>query len=71
MPFARLTSLWRNLRHGDRVEHDLDEIGLDQDLAATGIVAVEWAERMSRRIPGAVPVTIKDLGDDRREIHID
>lgn len=49
---------------------DLDEIGLDYDLAATGIVAVEWAERMARDIPGAVRVSITDAGDDRRTIVI-
>jgi len=50
---------------------DLDEIGLDQDLAATGIVAVEWAERMARDIPGAVRVSISDAGGDRRTIVIE
>ncbi len=49
---------------------DLDEIGLDQDLAAIGVVAVEWAERMVRDIPGAVRVSIADAGDDRRTIVI-
>ena len=32
---------------------DLDEIGLDDDLAAEGVVAVEWPERLTRAIPGA------------------
>jgi tRNA threonylcarbamoyladenosine biosynthesis protein TsaE len=50
---------------------DLDEIGLDQDLADRGVIAVEWAERMSRALAGAVTVTISDRGDDRREIAID
>ena len=49
---------------------DLDEIGLDQDLAATGVVAVEWSERLSRRIPGATMVHITDRGGDRRDIEI-
>ena len=49
---------------------DLDEIGLDQDFAITGVIAVEWAERLSRAIPGAVAVTISDLGGDRRRIEI-
>jgi len=49
---------------------DLDEIGLDQDLADRGVIAVEWAERMSRSLAGAVTVTISDRGDDRREIEI-
>jgi len=66
---GRLPLIHVDLYRLDRA--DLDEIGLDQDLAATAVVAVEWAERMSRAIPGAVSVTIKDLGDDRREIAID
>jgi tRNA threonylcarbamoyladenosine biosynthesis protein TsaE len=49
---------------------DLDEIGLDQDFAITGVIAVEWAGRLSRAIPGAVAVTISDLGGDRRRIEI-
>jgi len=49
---------------------DLDEIGLDQDLAATGIVAVEWSERLSRRIPEATMVNITDRGGDSRDIEI-
>jgi tRNA threonylcarbamoyladenosine biosynthesis protein TsaE len=49
---------------------DLDEIGLDQDLAATGIVAVEWSERLSRRIPDATMVNITDRGGDSRDIEI-
>lgn len=50
---------------------DLDEIGLDQDLAATGVVAVEWAERLSRPIAGATMVTITDRGGDTRAIAIE
>lgn len=54
-----------------RLDHaDLDEIGLDEDLAANGVVAIEWAERLSRRITGAITVTIADQGDDRRSIEI-
>ena len=49
---------------------DLDEIGLDQDLAATGVVAIEWSERLSRPIPGAVTITIADRGGDLRDITI-
>ena len=49
---------------------DLDEIGLDQDLAAAGIVAVEWSERLSRTMAGAVTVTITDRGGDTRAIEI-
>jgi tRNA threonylcarbamoyladenosine biosynthesis protein TsaE len=50
---------------------DLDEIGLDQDLAARGIVAIEWPERLSRSINGATAISIDDRGGDRRDISID
>ena len=50
---------------------DLDEIGLDQDLAAVGVTAVEWAERLSRPLPGATSIRITDLGADGREISVD
>ena len=53
----------------DRAE--LDEIGLDQDLAATGVTAVEWAERLARSIPNTITVRIADRGDDRREISVE
>ncbi len=49
---------------------DLDEIGLDTDLAATGVVAVEWSERLSRVPAGAIRVSIGDLGGDRRSIDV-
>jgi tRNA threonylcarbamoyladenosine biosynthesis protein TsaE len=66
---GRLPLIHVDLYRLDRA--DLDEIGLDQDLAAIGIVAVEWAERMARDIPGAVRVSITDAGDDRRTIIIE
>ena len=65
---GRLALIHVDLYRLERV--DLDEIGLDQDLAITGVIAVEWAERMSRAIPGAVTVSISDLGGDRRQIEI-
>lgn len=49
---------------------DLDEIGLDPDLAAEGVVAVEWAERLVRPVKGAVSIRIADEGGDRRRIAI-
>jgi tRNA threonylcarbamoyladenosine biosynthesis protein TsaE len=47
---------------------DLDEIGLDPDLAEAGIVAVEWPERLTRAVPGALVVHIQDAGGDARLI---
>jgi tRNA threonylcarbamoyladenosine biosynthesis protein TsaE len=49
---------------------ELDEIGLDLDLALTGVVAVEWAERLARPIAGATGVEITDDGGDRRTLTI-
>ena len=49
---------------------DLSDIGLDAELAETGITAVEWAERLTRDMPSAVRVTIEDDGNDRRRIRI-
>ncbi len=49
---------------------DLDEIGLDPELAARGVVVIEWADRLRHDVAGAVRVTIADRGDDRREITI-
>jgi tRNA threonylcarbamoyladenosine biosynthesis protein TsaE len=65
---GRLPLIHVDLYRLDRA--DLDDIGLDQDLAATGVVAVEWSERLSRRIPDATMITITDRGADRREIEI-
>jgi tRNA threonylcarbamoyladenosine biosynthesis protein TsaE len=53
----------------DRAE--LDEIGLDQDLAAQGVTAVEWAERLTRGITGAIAVRLEDAGGDTRTITIE
>jgi tRNA threonylcarbamoyl adenosine modification protein YjeE len=50
---------------------DLDEVGLDQDLASSGVVAVEWAERLVRPVLGAIRIRIEDAGDDRRRIQIE
>lgn len=65
---GRLPLIHVDLYRLDRA--DLDEIGLDQDLAAKGVVAVEWSERLTRTIPGARRVTISDRGGDSRSIEI-
>lgn len=65
---GRLPLIHVDLYRLDRA--DLDEIGLDQDLAATGVIAIEWSERLSRAIPGAITITIADRGDDLRDITI-
>lgn len=47
---------------------DLAEIGLDDDLAAVGVVAVEWPERLARVPAGALRIAIADTGGDTRVI---
>jgi tRNA threonylcarbamoyladenosine biosynthesis protein TsaE len=49
---------------------DFDEIGLDPDLASRGVVAVEWAERLARPLPGAIRIRIADAGGDSRRIRL-
>lgn len=59
------------LQHVDlyRLEQaDLDTLGLDEALAESGVVAVEWPERLRRRPPEAIDVDIADLGGDRRRV---
>lgn len=65
---GRLPLIHVDLYRLDRA--DLDEIGLDQDLAATGVTVVEWSERLVRRIAGALTVQIADRGGDVREITV-
>jgi tRNA threonylcarbamoyladenosine biosynthesis protein TsaE len=47
---------------------DLDEIGLDEGLARAGVVAIEWAERLTWAGTDAIRVQISDRGGDRRDI---
>ena len=49
---------------------ELDEIGMDPELAEAGVVAVEWAERLSRKFRGAVEVSLVDTGGDSRTITV-
>ena len=66
---GRLPLVHVDLYRLDRAE--LDEIGLDPDLAERGVVAVEWAERLTRPVPGARQIRIADQGGDSREIAIE
>jgi tRNA threonylcarbamoyladenosine biosynthesis protein TsaE len=47
---------------------DLAEIGLDEDLADVGVVAVEWPERLARVPADALRIAIADTGGDTRVI---
>jgi len=47
---------------------DLDELGMDADLASQGVLAIEWSDRLIRQPVGAVSVQIVATGDDQRTI---
>lgn len=49
---------------------DLDELGMDADLANQGVLAIEWADRLMRLPPGAVFVRIAATTEDLRTITI-
>lgn len=50
---------------------DLDELGMDAELADRGVLAIEWADRLIRLPAGAVSVQIVATGDgDARAISI-
>jgi len=48
---------------------EADDLGLE-DVGQDGVLAIEWAEKLSRPIPGAIAIRLEDLGDDRRRITI-
>jgi tRNA threonylcarbamoyladenosine biosynthesis protein TsaE len=50
---------------------EADDLGLEELAAEPGaVLAIEWAEKLTRPFPNAVDVRIDDLGDDRRRITI-
>jgi tRNA threonylcarbamoyladenosine biosynthesis protein TsaE len=49
---------------------EADDLGLDET-AQEGVLAIEWAEKLARPIPGAISILLEDLGGDRRRITID
>jgi tRNA threonylcarbamoyladenosine biosynthesis protein TsaE len=46
---------------------EIDDLGLDE-IAADGILAIEWAEKLPREVPGAVVVRIEHSDGDTRRI---
>jgi tRNA threonylcarbamoyladenosine biosynthesis protein TsaE len=65
---GRLPLIHVDLYRLDRA--DLDDVGMDTDLAEAGIVAIEWAERLVRPIRGTT-IRIADRGGSEREVSID
>jgi len=50
---------------------EIDDLGLDEIMSGSDLVAVEWADRLTSEIPEALCVYIEDKGDDEREIRIE
>jgi tRNA threonylcarbamoyladenosine biosynthesis protein TsaE len=49
---------------------EVSDLGLDA-LAADGVLAIEWAERLLEPDPAAIRVRLEDLGDYERRITIE
>lgn len=49
---------------------EIEDLGLEE-IAAEGILAVEWAEKLPRRFPGAISVRIQHGDGDTRTIVIE
>ena len=49
---------------------EVDDLGLDE-IAAGGVLAIEWAEKLPRPTPGAVKVKINHGEGDARTLTID
>lgn len=47
---------------------EVDDLGLDELIAGSDIVAIEWAERWHGRPLDAIEVRLEDRGTDHREI---
>lgn len=63
----------RTLHHADlyRISsREADDLGLEELTAEGAIVAIEWAEKLPRDVPGATTIQIEDLGGTERRITI-
>ena len=65
---GRLPLVHLDLYRIDRIE--LDDVGFDPALADAGVLVVEWAERLTRPVAGAVVVRIDDRGGDDRRLTV-
>ncbi|MEP7310089.1 MAG: tRNA (adenosine(37)-N6)-threonylcarbamoyltransferase complex ATPase subunit type 1 TsaE [Acidobacteriota bacterium] len=49
---------------------EIDDLGLDE-IAAAGVLAIEWAEKMPRPPDNAIRVSLEHTGDNERTITIE
>ena len=47
-----------------------DDLGLEEMGARDGVLAIEWPDRLTHALPGAIPVEIEMTGDTTRRILI-
>ena len=47
-----------------------DDLGLEQMGAADGVLAIEWPDRLTHTIPGAIPVHLDIVDETTRSITI-
>jgi tRNA threonylcarbamoyladenosine biosynthesis protein TsaE len=53
-----------------RDAREIEDLGLDE-IAAEGVLAVEWADKLPRRLPGSISVRLQHGEGDTRTIQID
>lgn len=61
------------LYHADLYRLDraaTDELGLEELGVADGVLAIEWPDRLTHALPGAISVDIRIVDDSTREITI-
>src|SRR4029453_3153164 len=49
---------------------EIDDLGLEE-IAADGVLAIEWAEKLPRPLASAITVQLEHLDGDKRTIRID
>jgi tRNA threonylcarbamoyladenosine biosynthesis protein TsaE len=50
---------------------EVDDLGLDELTLEGGVTAIEWPDRLPRRLPGSAIVMIEQADGDERKISID
>jgi tRNA threonylcarbamoyladenosine biosynthesis protein TsaE len=46
------------------------DLGLEEMGGADGVLAIEWPDRLTHELPGAISVAIDILGDDERTVSV-
>ncbi len=49
---------------------EIDDLGLEELAASSGVVVIEWAEKLRERPADAIEVRLEDRGGDEREITV-